>query len=209
MRAVLAVLVVALGLSVAINIRLIYRARESSRVIRVVDGDSFDLADGRRIRLLSVDAPEKNRCGFEPARQLLSSLLADKHVRLTDVTTDDYGRLLANVFVGDLFVNEAMLQEGVVRFTYVTSSRYEHVKEAFARAKAKGRGIWGPPCRTISPPGECIIKGNLRHGEKMFYLPSCKQYINVIIDESFGDLWFCSQEEAQTAGFIPAPSCSP
>ncbi len=67
----------ALSVSMAANIYLIQTIHEQSRVVRVVDGDSFDVSDGRRIRLLSVDAPEKNRCAHDAALQRLSELLAD------------------------------------------------------------------------------------------------------------------------------------
>ncbi|MCL4360017.1 hypothetical protein M1555_02055 [Patescibacteria group bacterium] len=34
-------------------------------VVAVSDGDSPDLADGRRVRLLGLDAPERGRCMAE------------------------------------------------------------------------------------------------------------------------------------------------
>lgn len=208
MRALLIpLLFFALMLSLGLNVFLLWSISEQSRVVRVVDGDSFDLSDGRRIRLLSVDAPEKDRCGHDAARQRLSDLLAYKHVTLTDTVTDDYGRMLANVFAGETFINDVMLREGLVRFTYVTSSRYDEVKKTFQSAKEEKRGIWGPPCRTTIAPDTCTIKANIRHGKHSYYVPSCRYYPDVIIDESFGDRWFCTQDEARSAGFSPAVSC--
>ncbi|OGK12986.1 hypothetical protein A3C98_03275 [Candidatus Roizmanbacteria bacterium RIFCSPHIGHO2_02_FULL_37_15] len=74
-----------------------------------MDGDSFDLKDGRRIRLLSLDAPEKNRCFYPESRERLKSLILNKKVRLKDVLTDDYGRNLANVFAGN--IDEALQED--------------------------------------------------------------------------------------------------
>lgn len=35
---------------------------QRTRVVAVPDGDSLQLKDGRRIRLLGIDAPERGRC---------------------------------------------------------------------------------------------------------------------------------------------------
>lgn len=53
----------------------------------------------------------------------------------------------------------------------------------------------------------CNIKGNVRSGEKIYHLPSCRDYANVIIDTAFGDIWFCSQNDAIDAGFRKAGNC--
>lgn len=72
------------------NIYFLYQNRERNRVSFVVDGDSFQLSDGRRIRLLSLDSPERGRCGYEEARVHLSELVNHKIVRLSDIVIDDY-----------------------------------------------------------------------------------------------------------------------
>jgi len=38
----------------------------------VVDGDTFQLKLGKRVRLLGVDAPEYNRCGGKEAKEALN-----------------------------------------------------------------------------------------------------------------------------------------
>lgn len=85
--------------SIVSSLILIYQTMERSRVVRVVDGDSFETKDGRRIRLLGIDAPERNRCLYNEASGRLKELILDKRVSLTDTVTDDYGRILANVLV--------------------------------------------------------------------------------------------------------------
>jgi micrococcal nuclease len=49
----------------------------------------------------------------------------------------------------------------------------------------------------------CNIKGNVSYntGEKIYHLPEDQFYDVTKIDESYGEKWFCSEEEAEEAGF--------
>jgi len=179
---------------------------ENNRVLRVVDGDSFDLKDGRRIRLLSVDAPERYRCLYSESRERLKDLVLGKKVKLKDLVTDDYGRILADVFVNNMFVNKIMLQEGLARFTY-TGKDYDDLKAINLNAKNLKIGIYSPLCRTTSTDANCQIKANNNHGKKFYFTPQCRNYDQVIVDESFGDKWFCSEKEAADSGFQKAKGC--
>jgi endonuclease YncB( thermonuclease family) len=90
-------------------------------VSHVVDGDTFDVDSGDRIRLADVDAPEYYETGYEEARDFLISLVLDKTVYLDidDVyRTDPYDRLVCVVYVDVdsshvMNVNKALLEEGV------------------------------------------------------------------------------------------------
>jgi len=70
-------------------------------VIRVIDGDTFELASGEIVRLLCVDTPEENQSGYEEAKQFLSELILNKKIRLEKNISekDKYGRLLRYVYV--------------------------------------------------------------------------------------------------------------
>jgi endonuclease YncB( thermonuclease family) len=68
-------------------------------VTNVVDGDPVDLSDGREIRVLGVDAPEKGQCGFEEASEFGCATLLNKQVEVTPDpdpgrTVDRHGRSL-------------------------------------------------------------------------------------------------------------------
>lgn len=55
------------------------------------------------------------------------------------------------------------------------------------------------------PPPCVVIKGNIsRSGEKIFHAPGQANYGNVKIDESAGEAFFCSEQEALDAGFRKA-----
>jgi endonuclease YncB( thermonuclease family) len=186
-----------------------YFAQESYShpVLFVSDGDSFQLEDGRRIRLLAVDAPEKDRCGHQEAYNRLKELIQGKEVTLSDTLVDDYGRQLANVYVGSYYVNDILVSEGLVKYTYVKNPESSRLKQSSDLARSEQRGIYSSVCRSIEPVSECDIKGNRKNGKQTYFLPQCPNYNQTIIDTSFGDAWFCTEQEAQRAGFIKASGC--
>lgn len=55
----------------------------------------------------------------------------------------------------------------------------------------------------------CIIKGNVSFntGEKIYHLPGCPYYSSTKIDQNYGERWFCSEDEAVTAGWRKAYNC--
>ena len=64
----------------------------------------------------------------------------------------------------------------------------------------------GEPVQDPTPVPPCEqIKGNIsRSGEKIYHVPGGANYDQVKIDESKGEQWFCSEEEAQAAGWRKA-----
>lgn len=196
------------------NILFAVNTWQRNIVVSVPDGDSLQLKDGRRIRLLGIDAPEKGRCMADEARAKLVELAQGRHVRLKNIATDSYGRMLATVIVEDWkylglrpgleagILQHALLASGLARNRSSVSNPYNQVlKDAGEAAKAAKLGIWSDTCRGQTPVSEdCTIKGNTRAGEKYYYLPTCKQYDQVLVDRAFGDTWFCSEDEAKKRG---------
>ena len=85
-----------------------YKAKE------VIDGDTFILDTGEKVRLIGLDTPELGEHYSEAAAQRLSELIMHKSLRLErDIRDrDDYGRLLRYVYADEDFVNIMLLQEG-------------------------------------------------------------------------------------------------
>jgi micrococcal nuclease len=71
----------------------------------VIDGDTVEMADGDRCRLLGIDTPERGEDGFDEATDFLRELIEGKRVRLeADPDHDDrdfFGRLLRHVYLPD------------------------------------------------------------------------------------------------------------
>jgi micrococcal nuclease len=97
------------------------------QVIKVYDGDSITIAAYLPIqnsplyrfsvRLNGIDTPEikgKNedeKTAAKNARDALSDLILHKHVILKNVDTEKYGRILADVYLDELCVNNWLIQE--------------------------------------------------------------------------------------------------
>lgn len=225
--------VLVLAFSLLLNAGFLVRAWRENVVVSVPDGDSLQMADGRRVRLLGVDAPERGRCLSDAARERLIELVQGRHVRLKNVVTDDYGRSLAYVIVeepevwgkyllnkigliglirpissSDPFLNRVLVGEGLAQFSGGQDEYYDTLKSASEKAKADKLGIYSAQCRSATPDlSGCDIKGNIREGKKVYYPPGCRYYDQVIVDKSYGDAWFCDESAAQAANYTKAASC--
>jgi micrococcal nuclease len=134
-------------------------------VERVADGDTFSCRDGRRVRLIGIDAPELRQ--GEPARLARAALtrLAPPGTALRlegDVTPRDrYGRELAHVWTGSRLVNEALVLEGwAMLYTVPPNVKYaERLERAQKKARAAGAGLWSSGGFECAPStfrrGEC------------------------------------------------------
>lgn len=94
-------------------------AQGALKVAKIYDGDTVIMADGMKIRLLQIDAPElaENECFAKESKTALVNLLAKKGtVTLkadpASASFDRYGRALRYIFVGKLNVNLEMIKIG-------------------------------------------------------------------------------------------------
>jgi micrococcal nuclease len=126
-------------------------ARLTCRVARVSDGDTFHARcpDDVRIRLLLIDAPERDQPPFgrEAWTRLERLLPVGSTVTLeADVQPrDQFGRTLAYVYdASGHMVNEEMVRSGyAVPLVYAPNVRYvERIRAAAADAQRERRGLW-------------------------------------------------------------------
>jgi len=122
-------------------------------VQRVVDGDTLLLTDRSRVRLMGVDTPETvkpdhpiEKWGPE-ASAFTKKFVAGGRVRLQfdKEREDQYGRVLAYVFVGDKMLNEELLRQGLARFTpqyRFSQSMKNRFRKAQEEARIHRRGLW-------------------------------------------------------------------
>lgn len=100
---------------------------QGGRVIKVYDGDTITIASKLpfnesplyrlSVRLNGIDTPEikgKNedeKTAAKNARDSLSSFILNKYVTLKNIQSEKYGRILADVYLGDVCLNEWMIKE--------------------------------------------------------------------------------------------------
>jgi len=90
---------------------------ETARVVSVIDGDTIDVEINgveRRVRYLGVNTPERDQMCYSEARAANAALVRGQTVTLVRDTseTDQYGRLLRHLYVGDVWVNEQLIRDG-------------------------------------------------------------------------------------------------
>src|SRR3954467_3861194 len=88
----------------------------TGKVVRIADGDTVTiLVDGNhqvKVRLFGIDAPERGQDYSRKSREALAELVFEKDVRVVVHDKDRYGRSVGDIYVGDLLVNEKMINDG-------------------------------------------------------------------------------------------------
>jgi micrococcal nuclease len=122
-------------------------AGESGRVVFIVDGDTIDVnLNGQtvRVRYIGVNTPERGEACYDLATAANRALVEGKIVRLEkDVSeTDRFGRLLRYVYVDDLLVNRALVEQGYAEaVSYPPDvARFDEFRELERQAKEGNRG---------------------------------------------------------------------
>jgi len=119
---------------------------EQALVTSVIDGDTVELADGRRVRYLGIDTPESGEYYAEEATARNKELVEGKTVELQrgDRDWDEYGRLLRYVYVDGVFVNAELIAQGYAKaYIFDPDDRYSQILVQLEQyAKMKNRGLW-------------------------------------------------------------------
>ncbi|OGD79876.1 hypothetical protein A2368_03125 [Candidatus Collierbacteria bacterium RIFOXYB1_FULL_49_13] len=177
----------------------------------IIDGDTFITEERRHIRLASVSAPELEQCGGEAAKTALSQLISGKPLYIKVLFNDKYGRLISLVYTEDGLVNQKLLEQGSVYYSG-SSNEPKGISQAAASARDQDIGIFGSPCtQTTNPKNKtCLIKGNNRlhsGGSRLYSFPGCRVYDLTAVQLYLGDQWFCTEKEAQKAGYTRSSDC--
>jgi len=196
----------------------------------VVDGDTLEIENDVRLRLIGIDTPERDECGYQEATDFLRNLVDGEHIRIVkDISgSDQYGRLLRYVYLpsdvsekDDVLVNESILRAGLAQtLSIAPDNRYRDLfATAQDEAKRAGLGIWSKcdlvdkisASQSDSQPTDpsCIIKGNIsaKSFGRNYFMEGCPNYNRIKIDVSKGESYFCTEEEAVEAGFNRSVSC--
>ena len=168
-------------------------------------------------------------CGRLAANALDEFLAASRPTSCRLVDWDQYGRFVGNCARADGRSGQEWL---VANGNALDWPRYS--KGAFAALEASARqaqrGVWqgefqkpwdwraaqrdhtapseaiqSPSFAIVGQSASCNVKGNIsRKGERIYHVPGQKYYDRTKISESKGERWFCSQDEAEAAGWRKA-----
>jgi endonuclease YncB( thermonuclease family) len=179
-------------------------------VTEVIDGDTFTITNKQTIRLFGVDAPELQYCFGKEAKEALSNKILGKKVILKEPKTDFYKRVQAYVYIDGEFVNEYVAKNGFGIYSGVNTESSKIVKDANNFARANKIGIFSEKCLpTVPVKNGCNIKGQIIYdtGKQIYRLPGCPDYTQTKVEKFRGENWFCTEAQAQIAGFTRATNC--
>jgi endonuclease YncB( thermonuclease family) len=130
-------------------------AEFEARVVKVVDGDTLTVEiPGKplqKIRLVDIDAPERDQPYGPESRSRLAALVASRDVRIESYGADVHGRILGRVFVGSTDLNAELVRSGAAWvFRRYTDDAALIALERDARAQK--RGLWALPEHERIPP---------------------------------------------------------
>jgi micrococcal nuclease len=179
-------------------------------VAKVIDGDTIVLETGEHVRYLGIDAPELDKQQGGPAfyareaAKQNKQLVLLKKVRLEfDVEKKDaYGRLLAYVFVKDLFVNGELVKRGCAQTMIKPPNvKYRDLLVKYQNeAMSKEIGLW----QEKKTDTASHYVGNKR--SYVFHRPDCSYAAKV---PEKNRIIFRSRLDAIRVGYAPCKRCKP
>lgn len=114
------------------------------KVIKVTDGDTIILLVGKepiKIRLSSIDAPERSQPYGNASKLALGEFLKDKQVHVEVDGKDRYKRILGTVVANSINVNQWLVQNGWA-WQYRLYDKSELFSKLELEARLKKVGLW-------------------------------------------------------------------
>lgn len=124
-------------------------AFEAVTIGRVIDGDTVQLADQRKVRVIGLNAPERGERHAHEAAAFIQSLPAGGWLlQAGDDASDQYHRVLADLFTPDgQLLAEVLVRSGLAFAVYFPPNlRYAGcLMQAERDARNMARGVWSEP----------------------------------------------------------------
>lgn len=117
----------------------------TGKVVGITDGDTFTLllqdSTTVKIRLASIDCPERKQPFYARAKQFASEAIFGKEVKVMVQSKDRYRRYIATVYYGRKCLNEELLSHGFA-WHFRKYSKDAHLQHLEDQARRKKRGLW-------------------------------------------------------------------
>ncbi len=180
-------------------------------VLHVGDGDTVNIENHLKVRLLGIDAPELEKEGrpadflAHKAKAELSKLVKGRRVRLEydQLRYDQYGRLLAYLFLPDgAMVNAELVRQGLAKvYIFPPNTRFQEPLMAAQRQAIEARrGIWQKALNQDEP----YYLGN--RSSLRVHRPSCPQGQQI---SPANRIKINSLKDAYLQGYSPCRTCKP
>ena len=168
---------------IAINLSILEQTSQKLEIVkisRIIDGDTIELEDGRRIRLLNINTPEKNKPNYNLSIIFLQKFL-NSSVQIETKGLGKYGRTLARIYAPE-YLNLELVKKGFASKYLVDESELNTFSQAEKKAIQSSLGIW-----ERSPHFNCLKSEIDKIKEKVLLISNCND-INmtswVLKDES-------------------------
>ena len=136
------------------------RYDETVVIKKVHDGDTVNLNDGRKLRLIGINTPELARDGRPAetyaieARSYLQAQARQTRrwrVRWGKQLQDKYGRWLGHLFIDERNLNAELIRQGLASVIAIPPNQWavSCYQQQENQARSKAKGIWGKQGYTI------------------------------------------------------------
>jgi micrococcal nuclease len=117
---------------------------QTGKVVKVVDGDTFDLMSDKkiRVRLFGIDSPERGQPFNVKAREFTAELIAGKEVKVAVHNKDRYGRFVCDVYLDDGTSVSAELVKAGYAWHFTRYSDDKELARLQEEARKNKRGLW-------------------------------------------------------------------
>jgi len=119
---------------------------QTATVNRVIDGDTVELADGQRVRLIGINTPEQDEPLYDEATTFTRDLLQGKEVGIEygAAQVDQYDRALMYLWVGDKLANYEIARAGYAKRYYLPPNvEYDfYIQQAVEASRSAQIGLW-------------------------------------------------------------------
>jgi len=119
----------------------IFPEREIVIIGRVIDGDTVELEDGRTIRLLNINTPERGKFFSDESTSFLKEF-EDKPVELEIEGVGRYGRILGRLYYEEVYINLEIIRLGLAHKYLVEQKELGKFEKVEKEAKENELGIW-------------------------------------------------------------------
>jgi len=189
-------------------------SEQKSVCTHVVDGDTIYLANGKKVRLVGVNTPERGVTGYQTSKKFVEKLCLNKEVGINvddRKYTDKYGRTLAVVIVNGKNLNEMLLKEHLAEVMYIPPSEFSPYKWADSNQKVEhitvsdnSTSIQSNQTSKKTTDSSTSYIGN--SNSHKFHKSSCEA-VDKMSEKN--KVYFTSREEAINNGYIGCKMCNP